>query len=122
MEDSPQLTHLTVTLKPKRDESIRRKHPWVFSGGIKRIEGNPKPGDWVQVRANKGAVLGWGHYSPNASIAVRMLSFSEHCPDESWWVQQVASAIAVRRDLGLLHGEGQNACRLIHAEGDACQD
>jgi len=118
MEDSPQLTHLTVTLKPKRDESIRRKHPWVFSGGIKRIEGNPKPGDWVQVRANKGSVLGWGHYSPNASIAVRMLSFSEHCPDESWWVQQVASAIAVRRDLGLLHGEGQNACRMIHAEGD----
>ena len=64
------------------------------------LRGNPKPGDWVQVRANKGAVLGWGHYSPNASIAVRMLSFSEHCPDESWWVQQVASAIAVRRDLG----------------------
>ena len=60
----------TVTLKAKRDQSIRRKHPWVFSGGIKRIEGNPQSGDWVQVCANKGAILGWGHYSHNASIAV----------------------------------------------------
>ena len=45
----------TVTLKAKRDQSIRRKHPWVFSGGIKHIQGAPQAGDWVKVCANKGA-------------------------------------------------------------------
>lgn len=108
----------TVTLKPKRDESIRRKHPWVFSGGIKQVQGQPQAGDWVRVCANKGAILGWGHYAPNASIAVRMLSYSEHRPDEEWWHHQIANAVAVRRDLALFQGDGQNSCRLVHAEGD----
>jgi len=108
----------TVTLKAKRDESIRRKHPWVFSGGIKHIQGQPQAGDWVRVCANKGAILGWGHYAPNASIAVRMLTFGETCPDEAWWHVQIKKAVAVRRDLGLFQNEDQNACRLVHAEGD----
>jgi 23S rRNA (cytosine1962-C5)-methyltransferase len=75
MDSSATPSLATVTLKPKRDESIRRKHPWVFSGGIKHVQGNPQAGDWVRVCANKGAILGWGHYAPNASIAVRMMSF-----------------------------------------------
>lgn len=108
----------TVTLKAKRDESIRRKHPWVFSGGIKHIQGQPQAGDWVRVCANKGAVLGWGHYAPNASIAVRMLSFEEERPDEDWWHTQIAGAVAVRRDLNLFQHDSQNSCRLVHAEGD----
>jgi len=107
-----------VTLKAKRDQSIRRRHPWVFSGGIKRVEGQPKAGDWVQVFANKGACLGWGHYSPDASIAVRMLTFEDALPDDQWWHQQIADAVRVRKDLGLFGKEDQNACRLIHAEGD----
>ena len=107
-----------VTLKAKRDQSIRRRHPWVFSGGIKRIEGQPKTGDWVQVFANKGACLGWGHYSPDASIAVRMLTFEDALPDDNWWHKQIADAVRVRKDLGLFGHEYQNACRLIHAEGD----
>lgn len=108
----------TVTLKAKRDESIRRRHPWVFSGGIKHIQGQPQAGDWVRVCANKGAVLGWGHYAPNASIAVRMLTFDETRPDNAWWHAQIAGAVAVRRDLNLFQGRPQNSCRLIHAEGD----
>lgn len=108
----------TVTLKPKRDESIRRKHPWVFSGGIKHIQGQPKAGDWVRVCANKGAILGWGHFAPDASIAVRMLTFGEDRPDDAWWHRQIAAAVAVRRDLGLFQREDQNSCRLVHAEGD----
>lgn len=108
----------TVTLKAKRDQSIRRKHPWVFSGGIKRIEGNPQSGDWVQVCANKGAILGWGHYSPNASIAVRMLSFDEQLPDDAWWQHKIAQAVEVRKALNLVGNEDQNACRIVHAEGD----
>lgn len=108
----------TVTLKPKRDESIRRKHPWVFSGGIKHIQGQPKAGDWVRVCANKGAILGWGHFAPDASIAVRMLTFGEDRPDDAWWHRQIAAAVAVRRDLGLFQRDDQNSCRLVHAEGD----
>ena len=108
----------TITLKAKRDQSIRRKHPWIFSGGIKHIQGQPKAGDWVRVCANKGAILGWGHYAPNASIAVRMLSFDESCPDQAWWHDRIAQAVAVRKDLGLFQASTQNACRLVHAEGD----
>ncbi|MGB1577033.1 MAG: hypothetical protein ACPG9S_03355, partial [Flavobacteriales bacterium] len=99
----------TVTLKAKRDESIRRRHPWVFSGGIKHIQGQPQAGDWVRVCANKGAVLGWGHYAPNASIAVRMLTFDETRPDDAWWHAQIAGAVAVRRDLNLFQGRPQNS-------------
>ena len=108
----------TVTLKAKRDQSIRRKHPWVFSGGIKHIQGDPQAGDWVKVCANKGGTLGWGHYAPQASIAVRMLTFDEHCPDDAWWHMQIAQAVAVRRDLNLFQSANQNACCLVHAEGD----
>ena len=108
----------TVTLKAKRDQSIRRKHPWIFSGGIKHIQGQPQSGDWVRVCANKGAILGWGHYAPNASIAVRMMSFDETRPDDAWWHDRIAQAVAVRKDLGLFQSETQNACRLVHAEGD----
>lgn len=108
----------TVTLKAKRDQSIRRKHPWVFSGGIKHVQGDPQAGDWVKVCANKGGILGWGHYAPNASIAVRMLTFDENCPDAPWWHAQIAQAVSVRRDLGLFQTDTQNACRLVHAEGD----
>jgi 23S rRNA (cytosine1962-C5)-methyltransferase len=118
MDSTPAPSLVTVTLKPKRDESIRRKHPWVFSGGIKHIQGNPKAGDWVRVCANKGAILGWGHYAPHASIAVRMLSFEESCPDSDWWMHQVERAVQVRRDLNLFQSEEQNACRMVHAEGD----
>ena len=118
MHERPHSQFATVTLKAKRDQSIRRKHPWIFSGGIKNIDGKPEAGDWVRVCANKGAILGWGHFAPNASIAVRMLSFDELCPDDEWWHQRIAQAVTIRRDLGLFEQEDQNACRLIHAEGD----
>ncbi|MDA0946301.1 MAG: class I SAM-dependent rRNA methyltransferase [Bacteroidetes bacterium] len=113
--DSP---HAIVTLKPKRDQSIRRRHPWVFSGGIKHIQGQPEAGDWVEVHANKGAILGWGQFAPGASIAVRMLSFSEIQPDDAWWFGMIQQAVQVRMDLGLIDQDGQNCCRLVHAEGD----
>ena len=105
----------TVTLKAKRDQSIRRKHPWVFSGGIKHIQGDPQAGDWVKVCANKGGILGWGHYAPQASIAVRMLTFNEHCPDEAWWHKQIAQAVAVRRDLNSSVGHAK--CLSPHSCG-----
>jgi len=61
-----------IYLKSKKDQSVRRFHPWVFSGAVKLMEGDPQPGDVVAVHANKGQFLGLGHYA-NGSIAVRCL-------------------------------------------------
>ncbi|HIO59196.1 MAG TPA: class I SAM-dependent rRNA methyltransferase, partial [Flavobacteriales bacterium] len=110
--------YCTITIKPKRQDSILRRHPWVFSGAIKNIDGKPGAGDWVCVRANKGALLGWGHYSPGTSIAVRMLTFGEDRPDEDWWKAKINEAIDVRHGLGLLDNENNDTCRLVFAEGD----
>jgi len=110
--------YCTVTIKPKRQESILRRHPWVFSGAIKSIDGKPGAGDWVCVRANKGALLGWGHYSPGTSIAIRLLTFAEDIPNDDWWKSKILEAINVRQQLGLLNTEDNNTCRLVHAEGD----
>ncbi len=110
--------YCTVTIKPKRQESILRRHPWVFSGAIKSIDGKPGAGDWVCVRANKGALLGWGHYSPGTSIAIRLLTFAEDIPNDDWWKSKILEAVNVRQQLGLLSTEDNNTCRLVHAEGD----
>jgi 23S rRNA (cytosine1962-C5)-methyltransferase len=111
-------TFPTIYLKPKKEESLERRHPWVFSGAIKRTEGQPITGDMVRVCANKGRVLGFGHFSSNTSISVRMLSFDELPLTGAWWEDRIREAVQVRQDLGLLDGEQQNICRLIHAEGD----
>lgn len=108
----------SVYLKPGKEESLLRKHPWVFSGAIKRIEGNPVTGDVVCVCANKGRVLGWGHFSSTTSIAIRMLDFGEAPLSKTWWIDKFKEAVQVRRDLGLLAGADQNICRVVHAEGD----
>ncbi|MBT6163875.1 MAG: class I SAM-dependent rRNA methyltransferase, partial [Crocinitomicaceae bacterium] len=78
-----------VILKPKKEVSILRRHPWVFSGAIRSIEGAVQSGDLVAVHANKGRVLGFGHYSPGASIAVRMLTFDETVVDQVWWDSKI---------------------------------
>jgi len=118
--ENPGTNYSTITIKPKRQESILRRHPWVFSGAIKNIDGKPGAGDWVCLRANKGALLGWGHYSPGTSIAVRIMTFGEEQPDREWWFSKVAEAVRVRKDLGLLSDDNthNDTCRLVFAEGD----
>ena len=108
----------SIQLKAKKDEGIRRRHPWVFSGAIKNIEAGIQDGALVQVHSNKGGHLGYGHYSKGTSIAIRMISFDETIPSGSFFQDKIKQAVAVRQDLGLINTDGQNTCRLVHAEGD----
>lgn len=106
-----------VRLKPGKDKSIVRNHPWVFSGAIKAIEGAVKDGSFVEVIANKGRHLGYGHYQ-DGSIAVRVLLFENEDLQENLYEARIASAWQLRQSLGLTTHPSTNIFRLIHAEGD----
>jgi len=106
-----------IILKSGKDQSLRRYHPWVFSGAIKKMEGNPAEGEVVRVYDNKDEFLGMGHYQ-KSSIAVRVFSFTEVNPDESFWTGKIENALHYRQNVGLINSVHTNVFRLIHAEGD----
>lgn len=104
-------------LAKEREKSLRRRHPWVFSGAVARIEGKPAPGSTVEVRSGSGEFLGWAAVSPASQIRLRVWSFDEsQFPDEAFFRARLESAIALRRRLGLLRDDG--ACRLVFSESD----
>lgn len=111
------MEHIRIVLKSGKDQSLRRYHPWVFSGAIKKIYGDPAEGDIVDVFDNKDTFLAVGHYQPG-SIAVRILSFEKIEPDQNFFRERIRSAIEYRRILGLTANEHINVFRLVHAEGD----
>jgi 23S rRNA (cytosine1962-C5)-methyltransferase len=106
-----------IVLKSGKDQPARRLHPWIFSGAIKKIYGDPSEGDVVDVYDNKDEFLGTGHYAPG-SIAVRILSFEKIKPDIDFFRDRIRSAIEYRRNIGLTENEKTNVFRLVHAEGD----
>ncbi len=108
-----------VILKKGREESLLRFHPWVFSGAIAQVVGNPAEGDVVGVFSSKGDFLACGHYQIG-SIAVRVLSFDAPTLPGDFWEVAIARALEVRRAVGLAcAGEnGTNCYRLVHGEGD----
>lgn len=108
-----------IILKRGRDESLRRFHPWVFSGAIAQIVGEPAEGDIVGVFSQEGEFLAYGHYQVG-SIAVRVLSFSgEDVLGPDYWVNMISRALRVRLSAGLAGGDGATNCyRLVHGEGD----
>lgn len=106
-----------VYLKPKKEESLLRFHPWVFSGAIQSIEGNPEEGDLVEVYGTNQRFLGVGHYQIG-SIAVRILSFRQVTIDAEFWNERIRAAYDLRKALGLAGVEGNDTFRLIHGEGD----
>lgn len=113
----------TVKLLPRKEESILRFHPWVFSGAIGTIEGEVYDGALVRVNSQKGEPLGVGHWA-EGSIAVRMLSFiSNEEIDASFWEARLSAALSLRIRAGLIRSaeakEGENnVYRLVHGEGD----
>lgn len=111
------MNYSKVFLKPKKEESLLRFHPWVFSGAIQSIEGNPEEGDLVEVYGTNQRFLAVGHYQIG-SIAVRILSFKPITIDADFWVERIRVAYDIRRELGLAGVENNNTYRLIHGEGD----
>jgi 23S rRNA (cytosine1962-C5)-methyltransferase len=108
---------IKIILKPGKDQSPRRFHPWIFSGAIKKIYGEPVEGDVVAVHDSNDELLGYGHYQPG-SIAVRLLSFGDEYPGEAFFRKRLDAAIAYRKAVGLMGSGDTNVYRLIHAEGD----
>lgn len=107
-----------IILKKGRDESLRRFHPWVFSGAVAQIVGQPSEGDVVGVFTHDGSFLAYGHYQVG-SIAVRILSFSgEDVLSPDFWVNMIGRALRVRQATGLANGLETNCFRLVHGEGD----
>ena len=107
-----------VFLKHGRDESLRRFHPWVFSGAVAQVQGSPAEGDIVGVYSAEGQFLASGHWQVG-SIAVRILSFDADPTAPDFWVNSIARALEVRRSVGLAaSGQGTTCFRLIHGEGD----
>lgn len=111
------MSNCKVFLKPKKEESLERFHPWVFSGAIQRIEGKPAEGDLVEVYGADRRFLAIGHYQIG-SIAVRVLSFTPRVIDEAFWKDRLGVAYALRQSLGLVGREDTNTYRLVHGEGD----
>jgi len=111
------MERIKIVLKSGKEQSIRRFHPWIFSGAIKKIYGNPVEGDLVDVFDNKDAFLAVGHYQPS-SIAVRILSFIQETPDINFFREKIKRAITYRRAIGIIDNPQINVFRLIHGEGD----
>ena len=108
---------IRIILRKGREDSLRRFHPWVFSGAIAEIQGNPSEGDIVSVYASDGAFLAYGHYQIG-SIAVRVLSFDDSALRPDFWEIMLSRALNVRKSCGL-DGNAQTDCyRLVHGEGD----
>lgn len=112
-----------VILRPHKEESLLRFHPWVFSGAIARIALDPdypydapREGDLVQVRSSQGDILGVGHWQVG-SIAVRILLFGVDSLPADFWAATIAAAYRVRESLGLIRPDN-DTYRLIHGEGD----
>jgi 23S rRNA (cytosine1962-C5)-methyltransferase len=111
-------THLKVWLKPGREKSLRRRHPWVFSGAIERVDGAPEPGATVEVVAAAGEFLAYAAYSPASQIRARVWSFdARERVDATFFRRRLVRAVESRRRLGMLDDPGAG-CRLVFAESD----
>ena len=111
------MSYKKVYLKAGKEESLKRFHPWVFSGAIAKIEEEPEEGEVVDVYTSKKEFIACGHYQIG-SIAVRVLSFVQETIDRAFWKRRLSVALDLRRSLDLVDNPQNNTCRLVHGEGD----
>ena len=106
-----------VILRKGKEESLKRFHPWIFSGAVHHIEGEPIEGDVVEVLNNEGRFIALGHWQIG-SIAVRVLTFKRQRIDVDFWKKRLSTALDVRKSIGVSGTAYNNMYRLVHGEGD----
>ena len=106
-----------IQLKRGKEESLKRFHPWVFSGAILRADDGIEEGELVRVVTEKGDFIAVGHYQ-QGSIAVRVLTFSDVAIDDEFWKSRLSSALQMRLAIGIADNADNNTYRLVHGEGD----
>ena len=114
-------THPRIFLRRGKEESLLRRHPWIFSGAIGRVEcpsDTIAEGEIVDIHTAAGDFIARGHYQIG-SIAVRVLTFAQEPIDAAWWRARIRSACEVRRTLGLIGNAATTCYRLVHGEGDS---
>ena len=114
-------THPRIFLRRGKEESLLRRHPWIFSGAIGRVEcpsDTIAEGEIVDIHTATGDFIARGHYQIG-SIAVRVLTFAQEPIDAAWWRARIRSACEVRRTLGLIGNAATTCYRLVHGEGDS---
>ncbi|WP_224998416.1 class I SAM-dependent rRNA methyltransferase [Cesiribacter sp. SM1] len=104
-------------LNKGKEQSVLRRHPWVFSGAVKKAEEGLQEGDPVEVYSSQNQLLGVGHYQPG-NISVRLLEFGPAIFNSEFWLQKINQAYALRKQLGLIGSKDTSAYRLVFAEGD----
>ena len=111
------MTYKKLYLKPGKEESLKRFHPWVFSGAIAKVEGEPEEGEVVDVYTSKKEFIACGHFQIG-SIAVRVLTFKQEEINRDFWKRRLEVALDLRRSLNLVDNPENNTYRLVHGEGD----
>ena len=106
-----------VILRRGKEESLKRFHPWIFSGAVMNLEGNPEEGDVVTVLDSQHNFLCQGHWQVG-SIAVRVLTFEQEPIDDAFWQKRLGEALGVRQAIRLADSEAGDTYRLVHGEGD----
>jgi 23S rRNA (cytosine1962-C5)-methyltransferase len=107
----------SLTLKPGREKSLLRRHPWIFSGAVARLDGDPAPGATVDLLAADGQFLARAAYSPSSQIRARVWTFDQaELVDLDFFRRRIETALAARASLHL--PSGTDALRIIHAESD----
>ncbi|MEW6579284.1 MAG: class I SAM-dependent methyltransferase, partial [Chloroflexota bacterium] len=114
------MTEPVVVIREERQKAVLRRHPWIFSGAVKTVTGNPADGDLVTVRSERGEFLARGYWNSQSSICVRLLSWDEAQPiDEAFWRERLRRAIAARQPQNRIAAQGTPAAyRLVNAEND----
>ena len=106
-----------IILKKGKEESLKRFHPWVFSGAIQAIEEGIEEGDTVRLVNRNGDFIAVGHYQ-EGSISVRVLTFEDREIDDDFWHSRISSALKMRQSIGIADSPSNNTYRLVHGEGD----
>jgi len=106
-----------LVLKPGRERSLLRRHPWIFSGAVQQLRGSAESGETVRVAAHDGSFLAWAAYSPSSRINARVWDFAQQTTiDDGFFARRIAAALARRREM--LPASALEASRLVHAESD----